>query len=65
MATYDFSKEKSNKNLIALLILVAFSSSGYSAQVVYPAKGQSQEQQQKDEGECHTWAIKNRGGRTG
>jgi hypothetical protein len=24
---------------------------------VYPAKGQSPQQQQKDEGECHTWAV--------
>jgi hypothetical protein len=25
--------------------------------VVYPAKGQSAEQQKKDQGECHTWAV--------
>lgn len=61
MATYGFLIGKRNMNWIALLILVAFSGSGYSAQVVYPAKGQSQEQQQKDESECHTWAIKNSG----
>jgi hypothetical protein len=28
-----------------------------SQQVVYPAKGQSAQQQKKDEGECHTWAV--------
>lgn len=28
-----------------------------AAQYVYPAKGQSKQQQQKDEGECHTWAV--------
>lgn len=27
-----------------------------AAQYVYPAKGQSAKQQQKDEGECYTWA---------
>jgi len=25
--------------------------------VVYPAKGQSADQQKKDQGECHTWAV--------
>src|SRR5262249_44197563 len=30
-------------------------------QMVYPAKGQSPEQQQKDEGECRTWAIQQSG----
>ena len=25
--------------------------------IVYPAKKQSPEQQKKDEGECHTWAV--------
>lgn len=29
--------------------------------VVYPAKGQSTEQQQKDEGECHVWAVQQSG----
>ena len=26
-------------------------------QMVYPAKGQSPQQQQKDEGECYSWAV--------
>jgi len=29
--------------------------------VVYPAKGQSAEQQKKDEGECHLWAVEQSG----
>lgn len=29
--------------------------------VVYPAKGQSQQQQQKDDGACYTWAKGNTG----
>ena len=32
-----------------------------AAQYVYPAKGQSPEQQKKDEYECHTWAVKQTG----
>ena len=30
-------------------------------QYVYPAKGQSAEQQKKDEGACHTWAVQQSG----
>ncbi len=30
-------------------------------QFVYPAKGQSAQQQQKDEAECYTWAVKQSG----
>lgn len=29
--------------------------------IIYPAKGQSPQQQQKDEGECHVWAKQNTG----
>ena len=29
--------------------------------IVYPAKGQSAEQQQKDEFECHQWAVQQTG----
>jgi hypothetical protein len=35
--------------------------SAQSAPIVYPAKGQSEAQQSKDEGECHQWAIKKTG----
>jgi hypothetical protein len=31
------------------------------AQYVYPANGQSQQQQQKDQGECHSWAVSQSG----
>jgi hypothetical protein len=42
---------------LALLIAAMFTA-GVSAQsFVYPAKGQSPQQQKKDEGECHTWAV--------
>ena len=29
--------------------------------VIYPAKGQSAEQQNKDKGECHVWAVQQSG----
>jgi hypothetical protein len=42
----------------ALLIAGVFGAASVSAQTfVYPAKGQSPEQQKKDEGECYTWAV--------
>jgi hypothetical protein len=44
--------------------LLVFSLALGSAQarpIVYPAKGQDQAQQNKDEGECHQWAVKNTG----
>ncbi len=40
----------------ALAVAVLFAASA-SAQYVYPAKGQSADQQKKDEGACHTWAV--------
>ena len=45
---------------VSSLVVAALFASGVSAQsVVYPAKGQKPEQQKKDEGECHTWAVDN------
>lgn len=42
---------------MAAAVLAALVSTAASAQmIIYPAKGQSAEQQQKDEGECYTWA---------
>ena len=32
-----------------------------AAQFVYPAQGQSPEQQQRDQGECHSWAVNQTG----
>lgn len=39
-----------------LLLLPAVSAVAQQKPVIYPAKGQSAEQQQKDEGECYIWA---------
>jgi hypothetical protein len=45
---------------VSSLVVAALFASGVSAQqVVYPAKGQKPEQQKKDEGECHVWAVDN------
>jgi len=46
---------------IGLGIALAVGRAGAQAPVVYPAKGQSAEQQKKDEGECHVWAVEKSG----
>ena len=48
---------------IALASLTAILSAGSLAagQVVYPAKGQSAEQQKSDEAACYTWAVEQSG----
>ena len=43
----------------ALLVAAVFAAGASAQQVVFPAKGQSAQQQKKDEGECHTWAVGN------
>jgi len=45
------------KSIMAVAVLAALVSTAASAQmIIYPAKGQSAQQQQKDEAECYTWA---------
>jgi hypothetical protein len=48
-------------SLVAALTALVFAASTGAQQVVYPAKGQSPEQQKKDESECHQWAVKQTG----
>jgi hypothetical protein len=43
--------------LWALALAAALITEAGAAQFVYPAKGQSPQQQKKDEGECHVWAA--------
>ena len=45
------------------VVFVALAAGTVLAQqpIVYPAKGQSPEQQQKDDGECYVWAKSNTG----
>lgn len=56
---------RSTNKLVATLILGAaftsLSASAIAAPIVYPAKGQNQQQQQRDQGECHTWSVQNTG----
>src|SRR5258705_8618074 len=45
------------KRSIVLFALIAFAVNSVAQTFVYPAKGQSPQQQKKDEGECHVWAV--------
>ena len=49
-------------HLSAIVLAVAIASpAGLAKQFVYPAKGQSAQQQEKDEAECYTWAVQQSG----
>jgi len=48
---------KSSRRASALLIAALFTAGAAAQTIVYPAKGQSADQQKKDEGECHSWAV--------
>ena len=46
-----------SKSIMSIAVLAALvSAPAIAQQVIYPAKGQSAAQQQKDEAECYTWA---------
>jgi hypothetical protein len=46
-----------SKSIIAAAVVTSiFSTEALAQLVIYPAKGQSAAQQQKDEGECYAWA---------
>jgi YMGG-like Gly-zipper len=46
----------------AAIAALCFAGTAWGAQpIVYPAKGQSAQQQQKDQGECYGWAKTNTG----
>ena len=50
------------KSIMSAAMLAALASAPAAAQqVIYPAKGQSAAQQQKDEGECHAFAKQQTG----
>ena len=42
-------------------VLATFAAGALAQQYVYPAKGQSPDQQKKDEYECHQWAVQQTG----
>jgi|SRR6187399_2840142 len=48
---------KQAQRIVVLVVAATFATGISAQQVVYPAKGQKPEQQKKDEGECHTWAV--------
>jgi len=50
---------KTARQLSVLALAATFAAGVPAQQVIYPAKGQKPEQQKKDEGECHTWAVTN------
>lgn len=43
--------------IVTLAIAASIAGAAYAQQYVFPAKGQSPEQQKKDEGDCHAWAV--------
>jgi hypothetical protein len=45
------------RNIPALIVVATFAVAASAQQYVFPAKGQSPDQQKKDEGTCHTWAV--------
>ena len=47
--------------LVGMLALVFAQASGFAQPIVYPAKGQSPQQQAKDEGDCYAWARNHTG----
>jgi len=50
------------RRLIVATAMAAFTASlAHAQQFVYPSKGQSPEQQKKDEYECHQWAVQQTG----
>ena len=49
------------RTLSILALAATMVSTAGAQQYVYPAKGQSPEQQQSDEAACHTWAIQQTG----
>jgi YMGG-like Gly-zipper len=54
---YERQLKMTTKSIMTVAVLAALISTSVSAQmIIYPAKGQSAQQQQKDEAECYTWA---------
>jgi hypothetical protein len=49
--------------VVAVIFLFGLAIGGFAeaGMIVYPAKGQSAEQQQKDEFACHQWAVQQTG----
>lgn len=52
---------RSAARLVAGVALAGLAAGPSAAQYVYPARGQSQEQQARDQAECHSWAVSQTG----
>jgi hypothetical protein len=52
-----FTKELDMKTALHLLVTALFATGASAQSFVYPAKGQSPQQQKQDEGQCHGWAV--------
>jgi hypothetical protein len=51
-----------NRHIVWMLAMaVALASEGIAQQFVYPAKGQSPQQQKSDEAACYSWAVQQTG----
>ena len=60
----DSSLHKLSSGALGVILLCAAYLAypqGAPKQIVYPGKGQSADQQAKDEGECHAWSVKSTG----
>jgi hypothetical protein len=53
--------KRSCRYLAALACTALVASTAVAQQFVYPAKGQSPDQQKKDESACHEWAVQQSG----
>ncbi|MBS0344032.1 MAG: hypothetical protein JSS56_26300, partial [Proteobacteria bacterium] len=51
----------SGRQLSSMALLVFLSAAAWGQQYVYPAKGQSPDQQKKDESACYSWAVQQSG----
>jgi hypothetical protein len=49
--------KRRRSSFVLAVLLAAPLAAGAQDLVIYPAKGQSKEQQQKDRGECYAWAM--------
>jgi hypothetical protein len=54
-------KSFAGKALVITACAALFAGTAVAQQIVYPAKGQSPDQQKKDEYECHQWAVQQTG----
>ena len=47
--------------ILAAAVVIGSSAAGAQNLVVYPARGQGQQQQERDRYECHSWAVQQSG----